>query len=144
MADTPRTARRESRARTALTPLPRVTDLTPDARNANVGTTRGRALLGQSLRRYGAGRSILADRHGQIIAGNKTLEHAAALQMPIRVVETDGSELVVVRRTDLDLVQDHRARELALADNRVAELDLAWAGSAASGDDDGRRIVRHE
>jgi hypothetical protein len=45
--------------------------LAPDKRNANRGTVRGRALLEDSLRRYGAGRSILADKHGNIIAGNK-------------------------------------------------------------------------
>lgn len=66
---------------------------------------RGRSLLGQSLRDYGAERSILADRQGRIIAGNKTLE-ATALAMPIRVVETTGDELVVVHRTDLDLARD--------------------------------------
>jgi DNA modification methylase len=112
--------------RRALKHLRGVGDLTLDPRNANRGTTRGRTLLDESLRTYGAGRSVLADRNGMIIAGNKTLEGAAALQMPIQVVESDGSTLVVVRRTDLDLSQDHRARELAYADNRIAELDLQW------------------
>jgi hypothetical protein len=43
-------------------------------------------------------------------------------------VETDGSELVVVKRTDLDLYSetDKRARQLAYADNKIAEVDLAW------------------
>jgi hypothetical protein len=100
--------------------------LQPDRRNANRGTARGRALLEDSLRRYGAGRSILADKHGNVIAGNKTLETAADLGLPVRVVETDGTELVVVQRRDLDLDADPRARELAYADNRVAELDLDW------------------
>jgi DNA modification methylase len=117
------TARRALRG---IPPLHGLSDLTADAKNANTGTPRGRKLLGQSLRQYGAGRSILTDRHGHVIAGNKTLEQATDLSLPIRVVDTDGSELVVVRRTDLDLAQDHRARELGLADNRIAELDLAW------------------
>lgn len=100
--------------------------LQPDRRNANRGTARGRALLEDSLRRYGAGRSILADKHGNVIAGNKTLETAVDLGLPVRFVETDGRELVVVQRRDLDLESDPRARELAYADNRVAELDLDW------------------
>jgi hypothetical protein len=31
-----------------------------------------------------------------------------------------------VRRGDLDLKKDKKARELAIADNRVGELDLEW------------------
>jgi DNA modification methylase len=101
-------------------------DLTLDDRNANRGSARGKQLLETSLRRYGAGRSVLVDRRGQIIAGNKTVQGAAIVGLPIRVVETDGTELVVVQRKDLDLKRDKAARELALADNRVAELDLEW------------------
>lgn len=119
----PRTVK--SRA-TANVRLRSIADLIPDGQNANRGTPRGRAALAESLRTYGAARSIVTDRHGRIIAGNKTVEQAAALSMPIRVVESNGSELVVVHRTDLDLIEDPRARQLALADNRVSELDLEW------------------
>ena len=100
-------------------------DLTPDAKNANRGTARGRAALAESLRHYGGGRAILADRHGRIIAGNKTLAEATKLGMPIRAIETRGDEIVVVQRTDLDL-DTPKGRALAVADNRVAELDLEW------------------
>jgi hypothetical protein len=102
--------------------------LIPDRDNANAGTQRGRGLLEKSLRKLGAGRSILADKNGNIIAGNKTLEGAAEINLPVRIVETDGTELVVVKRTDLDLYsdKDKRARQLAYADNKVAELDLSW------------------
>jgi DNA modification methylase len=102
--------------------------LTPDPRNANKGTQRGLGQLDNSLRKYGAGRSILADKHGVVIAGNKTLERAADLGLPVREVHTDGRELVVVVRDDLDLATDKTAKELAIADNRVAEIDLAWDG----------------
>ena len=101
-------------------------DLTPDARNANRGTIRGRDLLVDSLREYGAGRSIVVDRAGRIIAGNKTLAQARALGLPVETVRTEGDRLVVVQRVDLDLDTDVRARQLALADNRIAELDLDW------------------
>lgn len=98
-----------------------------DKRNANKGTDRGRAALKQSLERLGAGRSVLVDKHGVAIAGNKTLEAAGELGLTKTVeVETDGSTLVVVKRTDLDLETDIKARELAFADNRVGELDLEW------------------
>jgi len=55
--------------------------LTPDTRNANKGTARGRKLVRESLKRYGAGRSILLDKSGNIIAGNKTAEAAGAVGM---------------------------------------------------------------
>ena len=102
--------------------------LTPDRENANEGTQRGRGLLEKSLRKLGAGRSILTDKDGNVIAGNKTLETAADIDLPVRIVETDGNELVVVKRTDLDLYSetDKRARQLAYADNKITEVDLAW------------------
>lgn len=112
----------------AAAPPDAAAGLVYDRRNANLGTDRGRALLAASLRDHGAGRSILADKHGQIIAGNKTLAASADLGLPVRIVESDGSELIVVKRTDLDLdsATDRGARELAYLDNRVAELDLSW------------------
>jgi hypothetical protein len=108
-------------------------DLAPDPRNANRGTERGRYMLEQSLRECGAGRSILADKEGRIIAGNKTLEVAEALDIPVRVVETDGHELVVVQRSDLDL-DSEQARKLAYYDNRASEVGLDWDASQIAAD----------
>lgn len=103
------------------------TDLIPDDKNANKGTPRGRALIEDSLRNYGAGRSVLTDRNGKLIAGNKTAEVAVGdLGMETIVVETDGTKLVVVRRNDLDLDRDPSARALAFTDNRAGELSLSW------------------
>ncbi len=117
------TTPRKGRVRRSLSTL---ADLQLDPQNANRGTSRGRTLLGESLRAHGAGRSIVVDREGRVIAGNKTVEQARQLGLSMRVVTTMGEELVVVHRTDLDLATDPRARRLALADNRVAELDLEW------------------
>lgn len=97
-----------------------------DSRNANKGTARGKEALLASLKRYGTGRSILTDRNGTILAGNKTYERARELGLDLQIVESDGKALVVVRRRDLDLNRDKAARELAIADNRVGELDLEW------------------
>jgi hypothetical protein len=67
------------------------------------------------------------DRHDRVIAGNKAVEAARAAGMEsIIVIETDSSSLVAVRRGDLDLETDKKARELAIADNRASELDLEW------------------
>ena len=103
-----------------------LTDLVPDPKNANRGTDRGRDALARSLREYGAGRAVLIDRRGCVIAGNKTVEQAKRLHIPLRVVKTDGHHLIAVQRDDLDLRTDARAKALAIADNRVGELDLEW------------------
>ena len=98
-----------------------------DDRNANRGTDRGRGMLDKSLKENKAGRSILVDKHGKVIAGNKTVESAAGVGIhEVMIVPSDGTFLVAVQRTDLDLDTDPEARALAYADNRVAELDLDW------------------
>jgi hypothetical protein len=121
-----RTAKSDPSPASTVRRVHTLADLSPDPRNANEGTTRGREALTASLKAYGAGRSILIDRHGRIVAGNKTVEQARALGLRLQVVPTDGASLVAVQRTDLDLETDARARALAVADNRVAELDLQW------------------
>jgi hypothetical protein len=104
-----------------------IAQLVLDDENSNKGTKRGRELLGKSLDRCGAGRSVVVDCHNRVIAGNKTVEAAVAAGMKsIAVIETDGTSLVAVQRGDLDLKKDKKARELAIADNRAGELDLEW------------------
>ena len=106
---------------------PKYDGIQPDRKNANKGTERGRYMVEASLRETGAGRSILLDKDGRIIAGNKTFEAASDIGLPVRVVETDGTELVAVKRTDLDLDDDTgTARKLAYYDNRTSSVGLAW------------------
>jgi DNA modification methylase len=103
-----------------------IQDLKLDKRNVNRGTARGAHMLDRSLASYGAGRSILLDRKGQVIAGNKTLEAAKrAGYKRVVVVPSDGTTLVAVQRSDLD-IDSKKARELAIADNRIAQVDLDW------------------
>ena len=104
----------------------KISDLIPDHANANKGTERGRYALEASLRQYGAGRSILLDKNGRIIAGNKTVEVAADVGLDdVLIVQTDGTKIVAVQRTDLD-IDSPEGRGLAYADNRVGELSLSW------------------
>lgn len=106
--------------------LKTIADLKPDPMNVNKGTERGAKVIDWSLTELGAGRSILADADGVVIAGNKTLQGAISHGLPIRVVETEGEELVVVQRKDLRLTgkgdERKRARQLAIADNRASEV----------------------
>lgn len=101
----------------------KIADLIPDDKNANLGTERGRYMIERSLAKLGAGRSIVVDKNGKIIAGNKTTETAVESGFEDTIiVQTDGTKLVVVQRTDLDLDTDAKAKELAIADNRTSEI----------------------
>lgn len=111
--------------------MAKISDFTQDPNNANRGTDRGAEMVRQSLEKLGAGRSVLVDRNGILIAGNKTAQAAIeAGLLEAVVVETNGNQLVVVQRTDLDLATDPRAKELAIADNRTAEVGLTWDAEA--------------
>lgn len=103
-----------------------IKDLIHDPNNANKGSDRGKKAVADSLEKYGAGRSIVVDKNGVIIGGNKTLEAAQAAGIEIEVIKTGGDKLVVVQREDLDLLEDDKARKLAYADNRAGELGLNW------------------
>jgi hypothetical protein len=104
----------------------KMSELVQDNRNLNKGTEKGKELIGKSLRQFGAGRSVLIDKNNRIIAGNKTHENAVELGMDdVIVVETDGSKLVAVKRTDIDL-DTKKGREMALADNATVKVDLQW------------------
>lgn len=104
----------------------KISDLIPDPKNANKGTARGRGMLETSLQKYGFGRSVLLDKNNVIMAGNKTIESAGGIGMEnVRIIETDGTEIIAVKRTDLD-ANSKQGRELAIADNRVGEVGLEW------------------
>lgn len=103
-----------------------INELTQDAHNFNKGTAKGKKLMDKSLKELGAGRSILVDKNGNIIAGNKTQQAAIKAGIKkVRVIETDGTELVAVKRTDVDL-DTRKGRDLALADNATSRLNLDW------------------
>jgi len=104
----------------------KLSELTPDPKNTNRGTKRGGEAVAQSLRQYGAGRSILIDSKGRVIAGNKTVENAMAAGIEdVLIIPSDGTKIIAVQRTDLDL-DDPKAKALAIADNRTSEIGLEW------------------
>lgn len=106
-----------------------------DDHNANAGTERGKKLLTQSVRELGGGRSILLDKNGKLIAGNKTFDAAQEAGLTVRVIQAERGELIAVQRSDLDLNDSSgEARRLAYMDNRVAELDLHWDADQIAAD----------
>lgn len=106
--------------------MTKLTDFTPDPKNLNQGTERGNYALERSLRDYGFARPVVADKDGVIIAGNHAYQKAGEIGLKnVRVIETDGTEIIVHKRTDLD-ASTARGRMVALADNRTTEINLAW------------------
>ena len=104
----------------------KISDLTPDDKNYNKGTQFGNSLIEKSLRKFGAGRSILLDKNNRIIAGNKTIENAYTIGLDdVLIVETTGNQIVAVKRMDIDL-DSKIGRELALADNASAKANIEW------------------
>lgn len=102
---------------------PKLSDFRPDPGNLNKGSQRGIGRLEKSIQDYGFGRPILAAADGTIIAGNHTLEAAASLGLTkVKVIETDGSEIIIHKRTDLDS-GDTKTKLLGLVDNRVGQLN---------------------
>jgi hypothetical protein len=86
---------------------------TPDSRNANKGTEPGQQMIENSLRNVGAGRSIVLDKHGNIIGRDKTVENAGAIgPEDVIVVQTDGTKLVAVQRMDPDLAKGEGGKRI--------------------------------
>ena len=103
-----------------------ISDLKFDDKNFNKHTEHGMSLLEKSLKENGAGRSILIDKDNNIIAGNGIIEAAGQAGLEkVKIVETTGDEIIAVKRTDLKL-DSKKGREMALADNATASIDLDW------------------
>jgi tRNA G10 N-methylase Trm11 len=100
-----------------------INNLKHDHKNARKRTDQSAELIKESLQRYGAARSIVIDENDRILAGNGTVEGAKAAGIQnVRVIETDGDEIIAIRRTGLS--EDEKVG-LALADNRASDLS-AW------------------
>ncbi len=91
-----------------------------DTRNYRKHNEKNKKLINKSLSECGAGRSILIDANNEIIAGNGVYEQAENLKMAVRVIETDGNELIAIKRTDLK-TGDKTRKRLALMDNSASD-----------------------
>ena len=104
----------------------KLSDLVFDDKNFNKHTEYGMSLIEKSIRNNGAGRSILIDKNNRIIAGNGVTEVAGQIGLDdVQIVESDGSKIIAVKRTDIDL-DSKQGREMALADNATGAADLQW------------------
>ena len=98
----------------------KINELKNDHKNARKRTDRSSALIKESLKKYGAGRSIVIDEENRILAGDGTIAGARAAGIKnVRVIETEGDEIIAVKRKGLS--EDQKVG-LALADNRTSDL----------------------
>jgi len=100
-----------------------VTSLIADDKNFNKGSEVGAEMIRKSFQKFGAGRSILLDKNNRIIAGNKSVEYSGIED--VLIVESDGTQLIAVKRTDIDL-DSPQGREMALADNASAKANIVF------------------
>jgi len=130
MAGQPRTiapesappARRVSRDTTART------EFRPQQLNANRHTARGMDALEQSMRTDGYSTPMVAAADGEIFDGSARLETSGQLYDGIDpiVVHSDGTRPVIHVRDDIPSAAHPRAKRLAIAANRVAQMNLEW------------------
>ena len=106
-------------------------DLKQDEHNYRKHSETNKARIKKSIDEAGLGRSVVIDADGVLVAGNG-VQQVIDKDTPVRVVETDGTELVVVKRTDLH-TGDPRRKTLALADNATAD-DVEWDFDAIAED----------
>jgi 16S rRNA G966 N2-methylase RsmD len=100
--------------------ITRISDLTPDRRNARKRTERSAGMIAKSLEKFGAARSVVIDENGQLLAGHGTIEAAAQVGIEnVLVVPADGNTVVAVQRSNL--TPDQKV-QYALADNRSSDL----------------------
>ncbi len=92
----------------------------------NKGTKKGNSLLLESLRSLGCGKSIVVDKNNTILCGDKVVKALSSLKKnKVRVIETDGEELIIVKRTDLD-ADTARGMEMSLVDNLIHTKNIDW------------------
>lgn len=96
-----------------------IKDLKQDHRNYRKHNERNLDLIKKSINEVGLGRSIVIDSENEIVCGNGLVSQLDK-NTPVKVIETDGSELVVVKRTDLN-TDDEKRKKLAVMDNSTSD-----------------------
>lgn len=95
-------------------------DLTQQPGNPRRHNPRNIGLIVAGLHEVGAARSGVIDENGVILAGNGTYEALAEAGIErVKVIEADGDEWVVVKRSGLS---EEQKRRLAYYDNRAGDL----------------------
>lgn len=81
-----------------------------DARNYRIHNDKNKKLISNSLKELGTGRSIIIDAENEIIGGNGVYAEAKKLNIPVKIIETNGKELIALKRTDLKTNDEKRKK----------------------------------
>ena len=100
--------------------MSKVSEIMLDPRNYRIHGEENKRLIRKSLTECGTGRSVLLDRNNILIAGNGVYEQAKELGLKVRIIESDGTELIAIKRMDLS-TEDEKRKLLALADNHTSD-----------------------
>jgi 16S rRNA G966 N2-methylase RsmD len=97
----------------------------PQLRNANKHTQRGTGMLEASMRKYGYVAPMTAAADGEIIDGSARIETSAGVfGDDVLVVHHDGTKPVIMVRDDIPNADTPEAREISIAANRIAQVNL--------------------
>jgi len=100
----------------------KLSEFVSDPKNPRSHPDKAKKALGKSVKRFGAARSIVVDGQNTVRAGNGTIEAALAAGVEnALVVDSDGKELVIVRRPDWT---EAEAVAYAVADNKAGDLSF--------------------
>ena len=94
-------------------------------RSFNLGTSKGMRILKRSIEHLGFCNAVVVERNNKVLIGNKVLKYAVDKHAKVRIVETQGDELVVIKRKDIDY-DTRKAKEIMLVDNLSAEAGLSY------------------
>lgn len=102
-------------------------DIVPQRVNANKHTQRGMGELERSIEQDGWIGAITVAADGETFDGSARLKKlaTAGLREPL-IIDQDGTQPIVIRRTDIPTADDPRAKRLAIAANKIAADNLDW------------------
>lgn len=112
-----------------VVPLRELVEGSLDPDNVRRHPQRNMDAIEQSIRRFGAGRSVVIDGEGKVVAGEGALRGALEAGVEeVVLVESDGRRMVAVVRPDL---RGNEARAYALTDNKTTDLsEFDWGAVA--------------
>lgn len=112
-----------------------LSDFRPQAENANAHSERGMGMLDHSMATVGWFGAMTTAADNEVVDGSARLETAYTRfgegVEPI-TLEIDGTRPVVLKRIDIPNANHPKAKEIAIAANRVAEVNLAWQSDVLS------------
>jgi hypothetical protein len=104
-------------------------DFKQQRKNANKHSERGMSALEDSMNKVGFLAPMIVANDDEIISGSARHEVASEVFGPDAepiVVLSDGQRPIIVKRTDIATADSPKAKQAAIMENRVAELNLAW------------------